>query len=547
MQYLVVIETPGIHSYLFASPWLQEIRGAGVLLDLLNRREIKMLPKRLGASAFARLFLGGGVGRILFGRGEDARAFVEAVRDRYRENGVSAHAAVQLLERRPGQMLVDWVGEGVGLARSGFAVSPRTEASPMAPGARPCSSCGNESVPLAETGPGGAAVCPACLKKRRAADRLYGGGKPAPKGYRPLESAHNLARRYSNKFIVTTLAQANEAEGYSVYVPASFEAIGRASRPAGYVGLLHASANRVGEAVRRLGSLCGNDEEAARAYRACSEIVDRAIRDAAVEAVLERVAIKTVKELDRFIPAEFILGGGEDLLLAVPAQNALDVAVHFMGAFQKKTVELQEHFMEKKDLKGFFAPNGLTASVGVVLAHAHHPFGDLSVPVAQLLTQAKARSAALSRQLTHGEAGGEETGTVDFMVFRDGGTGVSGEKRDPKAGQSAFTSTSVSLTGRPHTCSEAKRFLETVRALKSQGVTSSKLRSLLVEASRELGRTPVGVDAGSGTAENRAVGHAVQELLARVPHPPFHERSDGGWSTCFMELEEVYDFINLRQ
>jgi len=38
-RYLAVIETQKVKSYLFASPFMRETRGASVLLDLLNRKE----------------------------------------------------------------------------------------------------------------------------------------------------------------------------------------------------------------------------------------------------------------------------------------------------------------------------------------------------------------------------------------------------------------------------------------------------------------------------------------------------------------------------
>ncbi|MHC1741600.1 MAG: hypothetical protein AB9873_01050 [Syntrophobacteraceae bacterium] len=543
MRFLVVIETPGIQSYLFASPWMREVRGAGAVLNLLNRREIKSLPRELGITAFERVFQGGDAGRFLFDREEDARIFMSAVLDRYRGKAVNAHVALQLLERKPGQPFQEWVSEGVRLARGDLAGRSPREPGLTAPGARLCSSCGSESVRLTEGHPGDPGYCSACLQKRQAADKLYSRVKPGGKYYRPSESAHNLARQYSNKFILTNLAQYSEAEGYSVFLPTIHETIARASRPVGYVGLIHANANRVGEVVRSLESLCANDEEVKRAYRACCEIMDKAIRDAAVEAVLEQVEIKTVDEWDRFVPAEFILAVGEDLLLAVPVQNALDVAIHFMRAFQKKTVDLQQHYMDKNDLRGFFAPMGMTASVGVVLTHVHRPYGELWSPVSRLMKQAKARSAALSRKLKQGESGGEETGTLDFMVLRDGGGELLGEERERKLDRDMLSDTPVHLTGRPYTCSEAESFLQTVRALKARGITHSRLRGLLSKAYRELARTPFGIEGGLIGIENRARGRALEELLARAPHPLFRGKPDGAWSTCFTELDEVYDYI----
>ena len=104
--------------------------------------------------------------------------------------------------------------------------------------------------------------------------------------------------------------------------------------------------------------------------------MDRATREAAVKAVLQVVDLKESKTVDgmlRFIPAEFIMAGGDDLMLAVPSHNAMDVAVLFIERFQEKTKELQDDYIEKGMLLKPFAKEGLTTSAGVVIAHAHYP------------------------------------------------------------------------------------------------------------------------------------------------------------------------------
>jgi hypothetical protein len=187
MRFLVVIETPQVESYLFASPWLRETRGASVHLDFLNRREIKGLPKELGITACERIYLGGGSGRFLFESDPDAERFKNAVLDRYHGKTVTARVAVQKLTRKPSPSLPEWIGECVRLAR--LDKTNRLEDLPVVSGRwlRPCASCGTQPAEITFAKPGDPRLCcPACLVKRGAADKLYSKVKPGKKRYGPL-------------------------------------------------------------------------------------------------------------------------------------------------------------------------------------------------------------------------------------------------------------------------------------------------------------------------------------------------------------------------
>lgn len=546
MRFLVVIETPKVNPYLFSSPWLNEMRGAGVILELLNRREIKALPKEIRIKAYERIFLGGGSGRFLFESNQDAERFKSAVMERYHAKTVNAPVAVQILARSTAQSFPEWVSEGVNLARLDIAGHPKSLSAPVGRWARPCSSCGTELAGFVSVQHGDPRLCPVCAVKRDAAEKIYSTAKHGKKGYRPSESAHNLARHHSNKFILTNLAQYSELDGCSVYLPQSFEAIGEVSRPSGLMGFIYANGNRMSEFVKNLGSICRNDEEAKRAYRAFSEITDKATREAAVEAVLEHVDIRTENDWDRFIPAEFITAGCDDLILVVPAHNALDVATHFMRTFQKKTLTLQQHYMDKNDLQGFFAPKGMTASAGIVFSHVHYPVRDLVALAGDLLKRAKAKSAALSQKSARDEPGGEEIGTLDFMVFSHTGSEPLKEISGKKYERSGTGDKPVVLTERPYTCTEAESLLQTIRALKADGVTRSRLKPLHSAAFQE----PARAQAEALTIKKRlkksgilAEGSALDKLLAGLSRLPFRENVDGTWSTPLPEILEIYDFI----
>jgi hypothetical protein len=316
------------------------------------------------------------------------------------------------------------------------------------------------------------------------------------------------------------------------------------------MGFIYADGNRMGEFVKNLGSICRNDEEAKKAYRAFSEITDKATREAAVEAVLEQVDLKTENDRDRFLPAEFIMAGGDRLMLAVPAHNALDVTIHFMRQFQQQTIEFQQHYIDKNELRGFFAPKGLTTSAGIVLSDVHYPARDVRALAGDLLKLAKAKSAALAQKLKLGEHDGEETGALDFMVFNQAGGEPVKERRRKKYEGSPAEHKSIILTERPSTCNEAERLLQTIRALKAENVPRSKLKALCATVFQEP--TQAQFEARAIKERLKAAGKltdgsAMQKLLASLSQLPYRENVDGTWSTPLTETLELYDFIQPKK
>lgn len=369
MRFLVVIETQKVKSYLFASPIMRETRGASVLLDLLNRKKTKEILK---AFDYDLVYLGGGTGRILFRREGDAKNFKSEVLKIYRQETVNARVSVEIVPRRDDESFPEWMRHGVRQSQQNKL--GQSKGVPILAGRwiQPCTSCGLEPAEKILYEHGEHRLCRACLLKRQEiSNHLYKEIKPRKKQEWLLSLASDLEKHYTDRFIFTTLAQHTEDSNYRVFLPQDFDDIGRVSRPSNYMGFIYADGNRMGEVVKDLGKKFTDEEEAKLAYKAFSEIMDQATREAAVEAVLDTVDFIKDGEY-RFVPAEFIMAGGDDLMLAVPGHNALDVAILFMEKFQKKTIELQHEYKEKKQLSNSFSDVGLTTSAGVVIAHAHY-------------------------------------------------------------------------------------------------------------------------------------------------------------------------------
>jgi CRISPR-associated protein Cmr2 len=391
-------------------------------------------------------------------------------------------------------------------------------------------------------------LCRSCLLKRQEVNNLYDQIRPRLKKNRVLGTALELEKRYTSDFVFTTLAQYLECKSRRLQLPQDFEEIGQASRPTNYLGFIYADGNRMGEVVKKLGKQFPDDEQAKRAYRAFSEITDRATREAAVEAVLQVVGTrpapeKISEEVDReigaaklhFLPGEFLLAGGDDLMLAVPAQYALDVAVHFIENYQRKTKEFQEEYLKRGELAQAFSSCGLTTSAGVVLAHAHYPAADLMELAEGLMKIAKHRAAKLANN-------GVNTGTLDFMALAESTTESMGRRRENEY----HNNQGDRLTERPYTVAEARELLETIRALKQSQVPRSKLKALYPVLFQH--RMQAQFDALRIKERLKATGDLEEEkplfqLFQKLKWFPFRENTDKSWSTPLTEIIELYDFI----
>jgi hypothetical protein len=337
-NHLVVIETQRTKRYLFASPYMRETRGASLLLDRLNRLRTPSLLDTFGEAGrdFEVVYLGGGSGRVLFGSPELASRFRDELLRLYREETAAAQVAVELVERDDGERFADWMYRGVRLTQRRKLGARRASPAYWGRWVRPCTSCGQAPAEVLLIEHGRHQLCAAWESKRREIrEALYPRIKPGKRGYHALAPVEALRQRYTEKFVYTTLAQhCRDLGANRVFLPQDFSDIGDRSKPTNYMGFIYADGDGMGEIVKGLGSIANGEQGAKHAYAAFSEITDRATREAAVEAVVEQVA-PLKQGNDWTIPAEFILAGGDDLMLAVPADAALPVACAFLEKFQE--------------------------------------------------------------------------------------------------------------------------------------------------------------------------------------------------------------------
>lgn len=545
-RFLVVIETQRVKGYIFASPILRETRGASLLLDRLNRSRTREI---LRITSGEEVYLCGGSGRVLFSNKDEADAFARKVRELYQQETANARVSVEVVERLDeDKSFPAWMARGVRESQKNKLA--RAEVVPLVAGRwiRPCTSCG---VAPAEKDPpedvqGTHNLCFSCWKKRYVVADFYRGIKRNRDARIPLNKS-KLKNEWLH-FVLTTLVESVEKQfGKEMHtlVPQDFNQIADHSRPRNYIGFIYADGNRMGETIKHMGAMFRDDKAARQAYTAFSLIVDQATREAAVQAVLEEVGsyegTTPRDEPARFVPAEFVLAGGDDLILVVPAHAALRVAAHFISLFQERTKELQKEWVQRGDLAACFARNGLTTSAGVVLAHTSYPASQLMDLAGELMKLAKRKAADLAERKNIIE------GTLDFIVLH-----AAGSERVKERRQTEYTlpvvkgRRTVRLTERPYTATETFKLLERIRALKEFDVPRTKLKALypvlfqsVIQAQFDALRIMERLKA-TGVLEKNL---PLQELVKELPIFPFREDNSTTWTTPLSELIELYDFV----
>ncbi len=155
-------------------------------------------------------------------------------------------------------------------------------------------------------------------------------------------------------------------------------------------------------------------------------------------------------------PFEIISAGGDDLILIVPADVALQYALNICNSFHEKM-------------------KPMSMSAGVIIAPKHYPVYYLFDLASQLLKNAKKKSHK------------ENKGAIDFMVMTSQNTlssNIEDYRKDfleriQKPAKFGPKEEKLYLTERPYTLSEFGKLLESVRKLKEKKYPVSQLYGIV--------------------------------------------------------------------
>jgi CRISPR-associated protein Cmr2 len=328
--------------------------------------------------------------------------------------------------------------------------------------------------------------------------------------------------------------------------------IAQASSPQGFIGVVYADGNNMGQILEHL-------RTPAR-YATFADEVYQATQGAVFEALAQNLRPKFVQR-ERggnalVHPFEILSIGGDDVLLIVPADVAIPLACDVAVNVERELLAADPMFKHDGGGKTGYEWNEVqrcvgevpmaqcevSLSAGVVIADAHTPIFYLEELVGQLLKSAKRRAKWLKRERNY------YGGTVDFLTLKSV-TNISGTIEQFRA--DALRAGNRRLYARPYTIEEARKLLETIRLLKNAGFPRSQLYRL--RESLHSGWAQSSVDYHYFLSRGQDLRHSMTKIeemwtpakIQRPPHPWRRQLENGeSWETIWFDLVEIYDFVS---
>lgn len=359
---LVVMDFPGIKEYVFGTQRLVEIRGASALLDYLNRKLIpENMKKHFGPSRCETIFAGGGAAQFIVeaDSGEIKEQFLKIQGEVYKRSGGGVRLTAGIAD-------IYNKNYSDGLEQAVFDLKRDGQRNPLLPCStlhtgliRECDSCSGMAATISRYGNEKRWLCQKCTEKEKNGQR-----RGLWKGFGD----------YIKKDIFAWRAK-------------DFEEIGqRCEARSGYTALVYGDGNAMGRIVRQI--------DTKKRFQAFSQAVDEAVREACYEALW--LHCKPVKGK---IPADILLLGGDDLMVYLSAEKALDFAIDTAELFEEKTRKKLCQDSSDDFFSQLLNGKGLTLSTGIAFAKTHTPISIMADQAEELLSSAKKKEHCL-REMT---------------------------------------------------------------------------------------------------------------------------------------------------
>ena len=472
-SFVVQFDIPSIKSYVFGTDPLNEMRGASARLDWLNREEMeRVLREHSGSHDVHRVYANGGSAQFLVHTSDECtvetacRAVVARIRQQTGGEVRAVYGIGALPDEASYRSAVRSAHFRMRCQRE-FASSRHS-----ASGIPMIMECGSAShLPAAYVDRDADGIVK--MLSQASHQKVYRGREARTRGLWE-EWMHHLGKA----------GPWPKPEHWTNLRCSGITHLGELSSWRNYVGVVYADGNAMGTLVQAL--------DTPETYRQFSTIVDESIREACYSGLdrisrteVERVRLAGDRETESIsLPADILLLGGDDLLVAVPADRALDFALQVTGEFERLT---REKFatLQGKDARRFFGDllgdRGLTISCGVAVVKATYPFY-LSLDLAeQLLKNAKRLPGGSSKADPH------DPTRIDFHVAATANSNALHEVRE----QGYHTLTDAPRTLRPLTRSQLQLLRTSVGELRQAELPRSKLHELqnasLIESANQAG------------------------------------------------------------
>lgn len=509
---LVLFDVDNIKGYVFATGRLKEMRGASLLVEENTKRTaIRALLKDPIFAGAEIIYAAGAAGKVRFPDADMAQKFCDKLEREFRDKTRTGSVTTACVEYSAS--FSETVRRGERCLRQNKA--DRRDALEVVGGepVRVCDWCG--VYPAGEEyHPVRAAraqwLCATCHAKRKKAEEE----KRRAAKYGALTGRDVFDRVFLQLF--------RGKESYDDWLTArrveDLSELGQLAHPKGYVGFVYCDANQVG---RHWEELEGDE----KAYRRFSRTLSTAVIGAAAQAL----AVCFPRPRETHVPFEIVLIGGDDLALIIPADGALEVALRYCREFERLTAENRD------------CPRRVTASAGVVIAHAAQPVLYLEERAGELLQSAK-------------KVAGRENGAVDFHI-------VTTPTLNPIADirREEYERGFARLTRRPYLLDDFAALLDWARKFKSELPATGDAatdpdrrrfpRSKLSALYQAFFRSPT--QATYETAQmvmrlsqtHRGLVTGFAERFECNKPPPFSPEQGGIKYTAFTDLVEILEFI----
>lgn len=503
MRYLVLHDVDAIQKYVLGTNRLREIRGASALIDSING---EWTGKEVDRNHGDPIFFGGGGAAATFGDLNSAKRFSDLVSREYVTKtwtSSSTGVIVDYDESSPDGFGRAFQQAHAQLRRKKAGLRRETQ---LLTGAylKRCQSCSVYPVAHHDTHfpeADGQFICQSCKLKR--------------------ESSQQNSRVH---------AQIRSLLARPIEFPRDIEDIGGAAEPKGYIGLVYADGNRMGDWLRNVFSEGDECTDKKKALKQFSRMIDEATRGTISEVLAE------LYRQDQNVRALVPLCGGDDLMVIAPANDALEIALKYLEGFQKYIS--QNITPQLKYLLGDGEHHTLpSACAGVVIAKEGAPLSALFDLAHDLCSRAKKLNYDLWKKDQ------KETPCVDFQVIT---TPHWSSVEDTRSNQLVIEDRL--LTCRPYTAEGARRLIDSVIELKQVRFPQGKLHELY----RSLWKGKLQAMLEYLTMYVRARGADQQTALLKVQqHLGTREKllwidSDGQTKTPYGDLVEIYPFVGRK-
>jgi hypothetical protein len=307
--------------------------------------------------------------------------------------------------------------------------------------------------------------------------------------------------------------------------PNQFTELADKSSPRGYIGLIYADGDAMGQQISQITRL--------RQMQDFAQAVDGSIYDATIEAICSHLQPK-----DEVWPFDILLLGGDDLVMVTRADSVLEVGLTVMKEFNELTQQTYE--------------KNLSVSVGVAIAHANYPFGQL-LQLGESALKFSKKHAAKRRQTDPDW----NEGLLNFVVVSSANH-LEFERfyQEQLLGKAEYKDREKKLhrSLRPYSVEDLTSLIGAIRHLKQLNTPRTKLeqlRTLLFQNKRQAILDSLALLFNWRSGKQRAAVQDFVSSFAPSEHgllfPWFQvgeSEEEARYFTPLLDLVEIYDFIN---